>query len=113
MAWIEAFAPAEARYSAAVMGATWGHLAPEKNHTYHGYIVYAVGCFGNDPLNPTPLACEFEDLDSSPWFFDALNDFIGDRRRNNKEGCVYRFDGSFRNYVFRGRITKVFDPSGR
>jgi len=71
---MEAFAPAEAVYKAQVMENTWGHLAPKKDVTYRGRIVYAVGCFGNDPLNPTPLVCEFKNLDSSPWFFNAMND---------------------------------------
>lgn len=102
----EAFALAEARYKAAVMEETWGHLAPKKNKTYKGFIVFAVGCYGNDPLNPVILLCEFKDLDASPWFFDAMSDFLA----NHKEeiGNVYRFDGSFRNYLFKGKIKGVW-----
>lgn len=99
----DAFAPAEARYKAEIMADTWGHLAPKKNKAYHGHIVFAIGCFGSDHLNPTPLACEFDDLDSSPWFFDAMMDFLRDIE--TKEGCVYRFDGTFRNYEFKGQIS--------
>lgn len=54
------------KYKAEVMAHTWGHLAPKKNKAYRGHIVFAIGCFGSDHLNPTALACEFSDLDSSP-----------------------------------------------
>ena len=101
-----AFAPAEARYKSAVMEATWGHLAPKMNRTYSGKIVYAVGCFGNDPLNPTPLVCEFEDLDSSPWFFDAMTEFIASQE--SKPGGVYEFRGMFRNFEFKGQIVQIW-----
>jgi hypothetical protein len=105
----DAFAPVEAQYRADMRVHTWGHLAPKKNKTYRGFIVFAVGCFGDDPLNPTALACEFKGLDDSPWFFDAMADFIGDLK--TKEGCVYRFDGTFNNYEFNGAITLQFDAA--
>lgn len=92
----DAFAPVEADYKAKVQAATWGHLAPVKGKTYEGRIVYAIGCFGDDPLNPIALVCDFDGLDSSPWFFDAMAEFIGSGK--NKVGCVYEFTGTFRNY---------------
>ena len=57
----EAFAPAEARHHENVRRETWGHLAPVRNRTYRGRVVYAVGCYGDDPLNPTILVSEW------PW----------------------------------------------
>lgn len=107
MPWTDAFAPVEAKYREAVMVDTFGHLAPKKNYTYRGRIVYAVGCFGNDPLNPTVLACDFGDLHSSPWFFDHLMEFV--REQKGEVGCVYEFNGSFRNYVFRGKHRLVLN----
>lgn len=101
----DVFAPVEALYKAKVMEDTWGHLAPKKNKTYRGRIVYAIGCFGNGPLNPTPLVCEFKNLESSPWFFSVMNDFIGSQK--SESGCVYEFKGAFRNYEFRGTITLI------
>lgn len=101
----EAFAPWEAEYKVRVMADTWGHLAPKRNKTYTGHVIFAVGCFGSDHLNPTALECEFKDLDSSPWFFDALCDFMGDIE--TETGGVYRFDGTFRNYQFKGTVQRL------
>jgi hypothetical protein len=98
----DAFAPAEARHKARVMAATWGHLAPKRNQTYRGHIIWALGCFGDDHLNPTVLECELSGLESSPWFYEALHDFL--RTHSEKAGGLFRFDGMFRNYQFRGRI---------
>lgn len=108
----DVFAPIEAKYHAQVIADTWGHLAPRKNKTYRGFVVFAVGCFGNDELNPTVLSCEFKDLDDSPWFYDALAEFIGSPNWNVEtkafpSGGVYRFDGSFRNYKFKGTFTRM------
>jgi hypothetical protein len=96
----DAFAPAEARYRAEVMEHTWGHLAPQKNKTYRGHVIFALGCFGSDYLNPTVLVCELGNLGSSPWFFDALIEFL--QSLGGTAGGVYRFDGAFRNYKFKG-----------
>lgn len=105
MSLADAFAPVEASYRAAVMADTFGHLAPKKNKVYPGYIVFAVGCFGNDPLNPVALECEFKGLNSSPWFFEAMEDFT--RSCDTEEGGVYRFDGKFRNYEFSGVVRRM------
>lgn len=105
-----AFAPIDAAYRAEVLADTWGHLAPSKNRVYKGYILFAVGCFGNDPLNPTVLEYELNNrtlgsLDSSPWFFSALQDFLSDLE--TETGKVYRFDGTFRNYEFDGKVRQL------
>lgn len=105
----DAFAPAEAHYKELVIQETWGHLAPKKNKTYKGKVVYAVGCFGNDNLNPIPIRSEFMGLDSSPWFYDALNEFLQDLpEEQRKEGCVYEWLGTFRNYKLSGIIKLVY-----
>ena len=108
----DVFAPAEAKYAADVRRATWGHLAPKRGKTHRGYVVFAVGCFGNDDLNPTPLECEFKGLDSSPWFYDALTEFLGEfvgtgDGRPCEAGGVYRWEGTFRNYEFVGKLEKL------
>lgn len=98
------FAPVEAHYRAQVQKATWGHLAPKKGKAYRGHIIFALGCFGSDRLNPTVLACEIG-LDSSPWFFEALMDFC--RSIDGEEGGVYRWNGTFRNYEFKGTVARI------
>lgn len=100
----DAFAPVEARYHAQVLESTWGHLAPRKNKKYRGHVVFALGCFGSDYLNPTVLVCEIG-LDGSPWFFEALMDFL--RSLEGDEGGVYRWDGIFRNYEFSGSFRRL------
>jgi hypothetical protein len=101
----EVFAPVEARYHAQILKETWGHLAAVKNRKYRGHIIWGLGCFGSENLNPTVLQCELEGLDSSPWFFDALIDFLQDH--SSEEGAVFRFDGFFRNYEFVGSIRRL------
>lgn len=111
----KAFAPIEARYHAQIMAETWGHLAPEENKTYRGHVVFSIGCFGSDYLNPTILTCEFKakdrQLDDSPWFYDALADFLQDGQGIAKQrypiGSVWRFDGSFKNYKFNGSMRRL------
>ena len=81
---------------------TWGHLAPCQDFTYEGHIIFALGAFGGDRM---VIDADFEDLPASPWLFQALNDFIGDHQ--GEAGGVYRFDGTFRNYVFEGEVQKM------
>lgn len=102
----DAFAPVEARYKSLVMQHTWGHLAPRKNKTYRGYVVFALGCYDSGELNPTPLTCEFAGLGDSPWFYDSLMDFL--QSLGGKAGDVFRFDGTFRNYEFQGTVAKLW-----
>jgi len=92
----------------AVYAATWGHLAPTKNKTYRGHIVWALGCLGSDDLNPTIMELEMGDLDSSPWLFKNMTDFLASHSREG--GALFRFDGSFRNYKWKGTITRLNPP---
>jgi hypothetical protein len=105
----DAFAEYEAHYKEEVMRQTWGHLAPKRNKRYKGRVVFAVGCFSSDYLNPTPIVCEFKDLESSPWFYSALNEYL--QSLKVEEGKVYEFTGKFCNYKFEGEVRTVFDPS--
>lgn len=97
---------------AIVMGETWGHLAPKRGSRYKLRVVYAVGCFGDDELNPTPLLFESRKLDSSPWFHDCLMEWLCDLPEDErKPGCVYEFNGWFRNYHFDGTINRIVDAT--
>ncbi len=104
----DAFAPVEARYRAQVMQETWGHLAPRKHKTYRGSIVFAIGCYGSDYLNPTVLSSDFPD---SPWMYESIMDFLGDGQHADKQrftvGTVHRFNGSFRNYEWSGTFQQL------
>ena len=102
-----AFEPAENWYREQVIYATWGHLAPVKNRTYKGHVVWALGCLGNDNLNPTILQFDFgPDLTSSPWLYDLLTDFL--QSISKEEGAVFRWDGSMRNYKFNGIVNRIY-----
>ena len=92
-----------------VTQATWGHLAAKKGKIYHGRIVYAVGIYGSDRLNPTVLLSEFEGLSNSPWEYDAVQAFLQYKDTPKDEGCVYEFVGSMQNYECKGTIKKIFD----
>jgi|CXWL01.1.fsa_nt_gi hypothetical protein len=101
---------AENPYKNQVIQATWGHLAPTKHVTYRGFFTFGVGCFESGSVRV--LAFEFGDLDSSPWMYQKLHDFIFRHKESfGERGCVYQFVGTIRNYSFCGKITKVFDAN--
>jgi len=104
----DAFIPVEREYKARVMEETWGHLAPKKNRIYKGTIIFAYGEYGD----MVPLHAEFAGLDDSPWFFDALSDFISDFCLQQEKWGVFRFTGTFRNYKFKGQIEQVHVDNG-
>lgn len=101
----DAFQPAEQLYRAAVLRDTWGHLAPDKGRKYLGFVVFACGEFGDI----VSLHSDFGTLDSSPWFYDALSDFMAGHalKENTDGGAVFRFDGHFRNYRFVGKVRRL------
>lgn len=106
----QAWAPITAHYRAEVFKATWGHLAPRKNKTYRGQVTFALGCYGSDELNPTVLECTIE-IDDSPWFFDAMIEFLESLK--GEGGGVYRWDGTFKNYDFKGTVRRIPLPAGK
>lgn len=112
-----AFAPIMLKYHCEILEATWGHLAPKKNRTYRGHIEFAFGSFGNDSLNACILSAELktrngEELSSSPWFYEALQEFCdkwatGYNEGYENAGKVFRFEGTFRNYEFVGQTRQM------
>lgn len=103
MPWTDAFAPIEADYRMQVRQETWGHLAPVRDMVYQCRVVYAVGCFGSDDLNPTPIFSSFKDeageeLSDSPWLYEEIVEFMS--TLDNQPGFVYELSGVFKNYEF-------------
>ena len=91
---------------------TWGHLAPVKNRTYRGRIIYAMGCYDSGELNPTPLLCELGDLSSSPWFYEAIHKWLQNLPEDHRgEGKVMEWSGTFRNYKLNGVIRQLLDAN--
>ena len=102
----EAFGPAEAKYKARVLAATFGHLAPKPMRTYQGQILFAYGEYGDI----VPIKVSFDGLPDSPWFFEDMQDFIC--KRVKRQGQVYRFVGTYRKGKdgegrFCGRVRMV------
>jgi len=106
MSLASALAPIEAHNRNIVMAATFGHLAPKRGTTYPGSILFTQTEYGQ----LVPIRSKFEGLPDSPWFFEHLHDFVGEKA--TEAGQVYRFEGdyvTFKNgsHRFRGKITKV------
>lgn len=68
-----------------VMHGTWGHLYPEPGRKYPGYIVFAVGDYGDQTL----LKTEFEGLSDSPQKMEVCNQIFNSWE---VETGVYRVD---------------------
>ena len=109
----DVFAPAESRYRSELLADTWGHLAPRRNAKYKGHIRWALGLFGSERLNPTVLSYRLEsktagELDASPWFYEAVIDFL--QQQSEEAGTIWVFTGYFKNYEFVGDIRQIHIP---
>lgn len=102
----DAFIPVERDFKTRVMGMTWGHLAPKKNKKYYGSILFTLSNYGDNTI----INSEFNALPDSPWFYTAMDDFIYEQKLDR--GGVYKFIGTFRNYVFAGKILKINTKEG-
>ena len=99
---VDAFADRKRRD---VLRETWGHLAPKPNRPYQGWMIFAHTAHG-DCL---PIDYDFQRLDSSPWLFEAIMDFINEH--TDEEG-IYRWEGIFKmdrqgNCTWRGLVTRI------
>jgi hypothetical protein len=99
-----ALAPVELAYKQEVLKDTWGHLAPKRNKTHRGFIVFTITTYGNMEM----IDNGFDGLPDSPWLFDAMQEFAFSDWENLEHGTVYRFDGTFRNYEFKGTRTILY-----
>jgi hypothetical protein len=102
-----AFAPIELANKQIVQKETWGHLAPKRNKSYSGYIVFSITAYGNMEL----IDADFAGLPDSPWLFDAMTEFVFEDWQSLPHGTVFRWCGTFRNYRFNGTRTVVYSPS--
>lgn len=82
-----------------VQGATWGHLKARPG-AHRGYMIFTRGEYG-DLIS---IASDFEGVSSSPWFYQAQQDFIGDQT-GLEGGKIYIFAGLY--------IRKRGDDCGR
>jgi len=107
MSLADAFAPVEALNRAIVSRNTFGHLAPEPQKKYYGWVIVAIGIGGNSII----FDYEFNGLPVSPWFAEDLDEFSFDETANKEIG-LYKFDGwymKFKNGNFHfggGKFTK-------
>lgn len=92
-----------ARKVAEVMDDTWGHLKPAKGRTYDGWILYTVGEYGDIVV----IGSKFEELESSPWLYEDIHDFIGDN--GEERGLIYLWQGTY----CRARASKFMGQFGR
>jgi len=88
-----------------VYAETWGHLAPKKNVTYKGWILFSKSYFynGNNPI----IDFEFKELESSPWLFNVLEDYI--LKLDLPKGKAYKMFITFRNYRIWTKLIKDFN----
>lgn len=105
----EALADYNAEFQEQIFQLTWGHLAPTRNKKYKGKILFAVSCFCSEERQL--INYEFQDLDSSPWLYDAVHEFLEvlDEEGTIEAGCVYEFTGVIRNYKIEGTLKKIHE----
>jgi hypothetical protein len=80
-----------------VMQDTWGHLAPRPRVKYRGYILIAESVFpgqGRTTVDTDFVTAKGKELDSSPWFYDALTDYVCDLE-GLEDGKVYLWEGTY------------------
>jgi hypothetical protein len=78
--------------TAKVMTETWGHLRAQDGRQYTGVIVFAHSAYGGESM---PISVEIPDLDDSPWFYQALCEFVEDHYGEDTAGKVFRWTGTY------------------
>ena len=89
-----------------VLSNTWGHLYPKDNQPHEGYIIFTHSGYGDIDC----IDCDFKDIDDSPWFFQDMQNYIGNV--NSKPGNIYVFKGTYRKLknqksVFKGKVRVI------
>lgn len=83
----EAHAPYESHYRNIIMHQTWGHLFPEGLY-YEGYVRIANSIYNSG--NGVPIDEQIE-ISSSPWWYDAIQNFTFDVIEDMENGEVADF----------------------
>jgi len=81
-------AGAEAPYRNAVIHQTWGHLFPTGLY-YEGYVRIANSIYNTG--NGVPIDENIEGINSSPWWFEAIQNFTFDVVEDMETGEVADF----------------------
>lgn len=89
----EAFAPVIELNRAIVARNTWGHLAPEPQKKYYGWVIVARGIGGNNII----FDYEFNGLPDSPWFAEDLDEFALGATSDEGLG-LYKFKGWYKKF---------------
>jgi hypothetical protein len=92
----------------AAISQTWGHLSPQKNHSYPGKIKFCLTDHSQYGRQPIIITYDFGDL-YGPYIHDFLFDKICDYNTDDLiVGCIYEQKLTFRNYRFYyGKIIKI------
>jgi hypothetical protein len=85
----DAFAPAEARYKAQVIGATWGHLRAKPRKRHRARIVFARAGYGGATVI---ITASVRGVSDSPWLYDHMMDFA---HRKARRRLVHVFEGHY------------------
>lgn len=97
--WAETFAPIDAANREKINQATWGHLAPVKNTSYKGQILFTSTAYNSGTI--ILIDSSFENLDDSPWLYDFIHEWLN-KCQNIEHGAVYQLNCTFRNYRLYG-----------
>ena len=89
----EAFAPVMELNRAIVARNTWGHLAPEPQKKYYGWVIVAMGIGGNNII----FDYEFDGLPDSPWFAEDLDKFAFGETASKFAG-LYQWSGWYKKF---------------
>lgn len=98
--WADAIAPIQARDKENVMQATFGHLAPIKNISYKGVILFTKSAYCSGTIYL--IDSKFSELSDSPWLYDFIHEQLY-KFATLEEGAVYQLNCTFRNYRIYGK----------
>ena len=84
-------AESDAKYKAAVIHATWGHLDPAPGVTYKGQLIAAYTDYGESVV----IGDKFEGIPGGPLFYAEVHRLADEMTRSGKVG-IYKFTGTYK-----------------
>jgi hypothetical protein len=103
--WAETFAPIDAHNREVINQQTWGHLAPLKNTSYKGIVLFTKSAYRSGTIDL--LDTKFNDLEDSPWLYDFLHEHLY-TLPDIEYGAVYQLNCTFRNYRIYGKPKLIY-----